>query len=258
MSKNSFLKDSPSCRLLGIIFLKLSFSQAIQKSFSGGLFLAPSGPGLAQIDKDFHYMNSLQNADLNLADSGLAIFLMRIYRLGKLKRNSGLGFLKALLKEPIFSNPGTSFWVMPTKESCSTNAAWLKSQNVNVASDFYYIAPIYSKFGPVEDKRLLSILEIKRPVFIFICVGSGPQEKLGLWLKQNLSYKASLICIGAAIGFLSGDQVKIPAWADSFCLGWLFRCCSDPARFVPRYLQALRLIYLAHRYRENLPPVQTK
>lgn len=236
----------------------MTTKEAVNYAKLGGLFLAPSGPGLAQMDKDIHYMNSLQNADLNLADSGLAIFLMRIYRLGKLKRNSGLGFLKTLLKEPVFSNPGTSFWVMPTKESCNKNAAWLDSQNVRVAPDFYYIAPIYSKIGPVEDKRLLNILEVKRPDFIFICVGSGPQEKLGLWLKQNLSYKASLFCIGAAIGFLSGDQVKIPSWADSFCLGWFFRCCSHPARFVPRYLQAFRLIYLAHRYRENSPPVQTK
>ena len=30
-------------------------------------------------------------------------------------------------------------------------------------------------------------------------------------------------CIGAALGFLTGDQVRIPHWADQWILGWLFR-----------------------------------
>ncbi|NBU73442.1 MAG: glycosyltransferase, partial [Bacteroidetes bacterium] len=83
-----------------------------------------------------------------------------------------------------------------------------------------------------------------------------PQEKLGSWLKLRLSYKPSIVCIGAAIGFLTGDQVKIPAWADHLCLGWLIRCLSNPTRFIPRYLKALRLIYLAARYRDRAPPVK--
>jgi UDP-N-acetyl-D-mannosaminuronic acid transferase (WecB/TagA/CpsF family) len=240
-------------RFLGVPFSVLSTKDAVLLSKSGGLFLAPSGPGLAQIDRDHFYMTSLRNADLNLADSGLAIFLMRCYGLGKLKRNSGLGFLKSLLRERIFAFPGTSYWVMPTQKSCNANASWLHSQNIKVPHDFYYIAPIYPREGSVTDHQLLDILEQKQPLFIFICVGSGPQEKLGFWLKQHLSYKPSIICIGAAIGFLSGDQVKIPSWVDKICMGWLLRCLSDPWRFIPRYLQAFRLVYLATRYRDQAP-----
>jgi UDP-N-acetyl-D-mannosaminuronic acid transferase (WecB/TagA/CpsF family) len=60
-------------------------------------------------------------------------------------------------------------------------------------------------------------------------------------------------CIGAAIAFLSGDQVHIPAWADRFYLGWLFRCLSSPKRYVPRYLDAFGLAPLLWRYRSELP-----
>jgi UDP-N-acetyl-D-mannosaminuronic acid transferase (WecB/TagA/CpsF family) len=63
----------------------------------------------------------------------------------------------------------------------------------------------------------------------------------------------SIHCIGAALGFLSGDQVNIPDWADRLFLGWLFRCLSQPAKFFPRYFKALRLLPLLLNNRENLP-----
>jgi UDP-N-acetyl-D-mannosaminuronic acid transferase (WecB/TagA/CpsF family) len=68
-----------------------------------------------------------------------------------------------------------------------------------------------------------------------------------------MSYRASIHCIGAAIAFLSGDQVGIPVWADRFYLGWLFRSAADPKRFVPRYWEARKLLSLMLRNRGQLP-----
>ena len=244
-----------SCVLLGVKIACLSFHEAVEKSFAGGLILAPSGPGLAEIDRDLQYKMALDQANINLADSGLAIFLLRILGLGQPPRTSGLGFLQALLKEPELQKMNSSFWIMPNETSLRKNLAWLAEQGIRVTSNFCYLAPLYPRQGLIMDPDLLSQLEIKRPRFIFVCVGSGPQEKLGLWLKQNLSYSPAIICIGAAIGFLSGDQVKIPMWADRLCLGWLIRCLSNPTRFIPRYLKAFRLVYLAFRYRDKAPQI---
>jgi UDP-N-acetyl-D-mannosaminuronic acid transferase (WecB/TagA/CpsF family) len=72
-------------------------------------------------------------------------------------------------------------------------------------------------------------------------------------LKRNLDYLPAIHCIGAAIAFLSGDQVHIPEWADRFYLGWLFRCMSSPRRYVPRYFSAPQLVPLLWRYRDQLP-----
>jgi len=68
-----------------------------------------------------------------------------------------------------------------------------------------------------------------------------------------LNYLPAIHCIGAAIAFLSGDQVFIPVWADKFYLGWLFRTLSEPGRFLPRYWNARKLYSLIHRYRDQLP-----
>jgi UDP-N-acetyl-D-mannosaminuronic acid transferase (WecB/TagA/CpsF family) len=63
-------------------------------------------------------------------------------------------------------------------------------------------------------------------------------------------------CIGAAIAFLSGDQVNIPAWADKYFLGWAFRSFSEPRRYIPRYWQARKLLGLMLRNRSNLPALR--
>jgi UDP-N-acetyl-D-mannosaminuronic acid transferase (WecB/TagA/CpsF family) len=97
------------------------------------------------------------------------------------------------------------------------------------------------------------MIEKKRPRHVILTVGGGTQERLGLYLKRNLSYLPAIHCIGAAIAFLSGDQVKIPVWADRIYLGWLYRSISDPKRYVPRYWEARKLLYILYRYRERLP-----
>jgi len=91
-----------------------------------------------------------------------------------------------------------------------------------------------------------------------VTLGGGTQEQLGLYLKRKLSYRASIHCIGAAIAFLSGDQVPIPHWADALYLGWLFRSVSEPRRYVPRYWAGRKLFNLMRRYRSRLPDLKTE
>jgi UDP-N-acetyl-D-mannosaminuronic acid transferase (WecB/TagA/CpsF family) len=63
----------------------------------------------------------------------------------------------------------------------------------------------------------------------------------------------AILCLGAAIAFLTGGQVGIPPWADRLILGWLFRLVSAPRKFWRRYWEALGLARLLWRYRERLP-----
>jgi UDP-N-acetyl-D-mannosaminuronic acid transferase (WecB/TagA/CpsF family) len=100
---------------------------------------------------------------------------------------------------------------------------------------------------------LLKLLNERRPKHIVLTIGGGNQERLGLYLKRNLSYRPSIHCVGAAIAFLSGDQVYIPMWADKLQIGWLFRCVSSPGRYLPRYWSARSLFKLMVKYRDQLP-----
>jgi UDP-N-acetyl-D-mannosaminuronic acid transferase (WecB/TagA/CpsF family) len=241
-------------KLLGVDIASVTAMAAADYSQQCGLILAPSAPGLCDLASDSHYRDALLGSDLNLADSGLAILLMRWLALGKLRRTSGLGFLDHLLHSDSFINTSPrTFWIMPNQQSMKRNLHWIQSQGLPVLLQDCYIAPLYPKVGAVQDEKLLQIIMERQPSHIFICTGSGSQEKLGYWLKMNLPYRPMICCIGAAIGFLSGDQVRIPSWADRLSLGWLLRCMSEPRRFVPRYLKATKLIWLVLRYRDKSP-----
>jgi UDP-N-acetyl-D-mannosaminuronic acid transferase (WecB/TagA/CpsF family) len=151
---------------------------------------------------------------------------------------------------------GRSLWIMPSVESASTNLAWLRKHGIVVSFDDVYLAPVYRE--NIEDEVLLRRIRERRPTHIIVALGGGTQERLGFYLKNNLSPVPAIHCIGAAIAFLSGDQVHIPHWADHLYLGWLFRCISQPKRFVPRYWSARKLIGMMLRYREELPETISK
>jgi hypothetical protein len=176
-----------------------------------------------------------------------------------LKRMSGLEYLRCLLRTQAVREPRSCVWVMASAASSERNREWLSKQGIDVPDDCIYQAPMYSGVGaPVDDPKLVALLERLRPQHVMLTIGGGTQEKLGLHLKRQLSYRPAIHCIGAAIAFLSGDQVRIPAWADRFYMGWLFRCFSQPTRYIPRYWEARNLYSIMRRYRDRLPKLASR
>jgi N-acetylglucosaminyldiphosphoundecaprenol N-acetyl-beta-D-mannosaminyltransferase len=241
--------------VLGVCLAALTAEEAVEQSLEGGLVLAPSGPGLCDLVRDPEYRDALLGSDLNLTDSSF-VLLVRLARGHRFAvRTSGLRYLHQLLRHPSTQEPQATFWVMPSRESMTKNIAWLREFGHPISEDDCYVAPMYPRRGKVEDTELLAKLDQVRPRHVFVCVGGGVQEKLGLFLKRRLTYTPSIHCIGAGIAFLSGDQARIPMWADRLGLGWLVRCIRDPKVFVPRYLRAFELAYLVLRYDEKAPPL---
>jgi N-acetylglucosaminyldiphosphoundecaprenol N-acetyl-beta-D-mannosaminyltransferase len=245
----------PTVQVLGVRIACLNVEQAVERALQGGLVLAPSGPGLCDLERDPDYRDALLGADLNLTDSGLVVLAEAVRSRRILPRSSGLGYIKALLSRSELQAPGATFWVAPSRPSMERNLAWLQARGFATTEEDCYVAPIYSRCGTVEDTRLVGILSERKPRHVVICIGSGPQEKLGFYLKRQLPYQPAIHCLGAAIAFLTGEQALIPQWADRLFLGWLMRCIDDPRTFVPRYLKAFRLVYLLARYGAASPPI---
>ncbi len=247
-------------RILGIDFFGGSAQEAIAVMRQGGLLVVPAAPALKDLDRDAAYREALLGADLAITDSAFMVLvwnaLIRKRRGSEaIRRLSGLEYLRELLLEPDVRRPGNTVWIMASPVSARRNLEWLAAQGVEVPEQCVYMAPMYGS-GGIDDPQLLKLLESLRPQHVIVTVGGGTQERLGLYLKQRLGYRPAIHCIGAAIAFLSGDQVHIPVWADRFYLGWLFRSVSEPRRYVPRYWAARKLLALMMRYRERLPDLR--
>lgn len=242
-------------QILGLEFFTGNAAEALEFIVGGGLLVAPAAPALKDLPSNHEYREALLNADVRLTDSGFMVLLWNILERDNIRKLSGLAYLREFLLSPNRFLPGQTFWIMATPESSKRNVKWLRSQGIEVDDSDIYIAPMYS--GPISDEKLLAILRARRPAHIVVTLGGGTQERLGLYLKRNLEFRPAIHCIGAAIAFLSGDQVRIPVWADRCGLGWLFRCASEPRRYITRYWDARKLLSLLVRYRENLPTRQT-
>jgi N-acetylglucosaminyldiphosphoundecaprenol N-acetyl-beta-D-mannosaminyltransferase len=239
-------------QILGVRFFVGDAQGAIDAvSRHGGLVVVPAAPALKNLAVDKGYREALLGADFAIADSAFMVLLWNLIDRNRIPKLSGLKYMRALIEEPDFKADRSTFWVMPTAVSAQRNLRWLRKNGIDVASEDVYLAPLY---GPVVgDEELLERIEARKPRHIVLGVGGGTQERLGLYLKQRLTYRPAIHCIGAAIAFLSGDQVHIPVWADALGLGWLYRTLDDPMRFFPRYWDARHLAGLLLKYRDRLP-----
>lgn len=248
------VRDQAWRQILGIGFYVGDVGGAIERVSRGGLLVVPAAPALKDVARNKEYREALVNADLAIADSAFMVLVWNLLQGDSIRRLSGLKYLRELLQQPVVRKPGSTFWVMAGRGSSQTNIRWLAAQGISVPEECIYEAPMYG--AEIEDPDLIRRLETLRPRHVIITLGGGTQERLGHYLKQHLDYLPAIHCIGAAIAFLSGDQVRIPDWADRLYLGWLFRCLSSPRRFLPRYLSAPQLVPLIWRYRSQLPVSQ--
>jgi N-acetylglucosaminyldiphosphoundecaprenol N-acetyl-beta-D-mannosaminyltransferase len=241
-----------SRQILGIKFFNGNVDEAVASMVRhGGFLVAPSGTCFARLRDDEPYRRAMFSADVAIADSGLMVVLWRLLRCEKVTRISGLQYLRQLLAKLKTEGGEKVFWALPSESAREKLLDWSRREAFSIKADDCYCALRYGL--EIEDRFLLARIEESRPTHVIIAIGSGAQEKLGHFLRENLSYRPAIHCIGAALGFITGDQVAIPNWADRIFLGWLFRLLAQPMIFIPRLARALELPWLIARYGSELP-----
>jgi UDP-N-acetyl-D-mannosaminuronic acid transferase (WecB/TagA/CpsF family) len=240
-------------QILGIRFFDGTVAEAVDQALNNrGLVVAPSGTCFVRLTEDSVYRTAMTQADLVLPDSGFMVLLWRLLRGRQIARISGLAYLQELLRRPELRENAAALWVVPHEEAREKTRHWLQAHGFAAGAEDFYIAPIYG--ARVEDASLIERISARRPRHVIIALSGGVQEKLGFYLGENAGYRPAFHCIGAALGFVTGYQVAIPAWADRFYLGWLVRLISNPRRFLPRAVSAVALPGMIVRNGENLPP----
>ena len=244
-------------RILGIKFFNGDVDEAVAlMARHGGFLVAPSGTCFGRLRDDKPYRRATVAADLAIADSGLMVLTWRLLRREKVQRVSGLKYLTRLLAGLKGERSEEVFWILPSVRSRQKLLDWSCCKGLTVKTDNCYVAPQYGL--EIEDRHLLALVEEGRPPHVVIAIGSGAQEKLGYYLRENLSYRPAIHCTGAALGLITGDQVIIPGWADRVYLGWLLRLLRQPRIFIPRLTRAFELPWLIWKYGENLPPMRDR
>ena len=89
---------------------------------------------------------------------------------------------------------------------------------------------------------MIKIIKNYKPKFIIINLGGGSQEPLAINLINNVNYKPSIMCTGAAIAFMTGEQAPINKFIDKIYLGWFMRILWSPKLYLRRILKSFKII----------------
>lgn len=242
-------------QILGLHFLNGSAQEAVDRvAETGGVLVVPAAPAMVRLQSDEIYRTAMQSADYAIADSGLMVLVWKVLKRDDVQRVSGLAYLQRLIARSEFRQAGRMFFVLPNATSQRKLLDWATRNQFPITADACYVAPQYSL--AVEDRELLALVEQRQPRNVIIAIGNGPQEKLGVYLRDHVSYRPAIHCIGAALGFLTGDQVAIPNWADRLYLGWLLRLFAQPRIFIPRLARAAALPWMLLKFGRELPSLR--
>jgi N-acetylglucosaminyldiphosphoundecaprenol N-acetyl-beta-D-mannosaminyltransferase len=99
-------------------------------------------------------------------------------------------------------------------------------------------------------RRLRELVQYNALSIVLLCLGHPKQELLAKELK-NYDWAGSrpdwIMCVGATIDFLTGEQKRAPKVFQKIGFEWFFRLVTNPKRFAQRYLKAvipsLKLIF---------------
>ncbi len=221
----------------------------------GGYVVVPAASALVGLEENPGYREALVRADFAITDSGGMVLAWLLTHREKLTRVSGLRYLQHFLQLSAVRNPGAVFLILPSASAQAKALAWLPKNGVPVTAEDCYIAPFYGR-KPIDDPALLKILDERRPANVIVGIGGGTQERLGMYLRDRLAYRPVIHCIGAALGFLTGDQTPIPKVVDRLYLGWLLRWITQPRGHTARVWKSFRLPGMVARYGADLPPLR--
>ena len=219
-----------------IKFYSGNYDQIKYEFDKGGVLVAPAASALANIDIDKQYYSSLKKSKIAILDSGFFCILLRVFRFQKVKKLSGFLFLKTFLDN--FKNQQKILFIDPSRKSNILNTKFLKSKKIiNFKT---YIAPNYNK--KFVDLKLLNLINNYKPKYIIINIGGGSQEPLAIYINKNIKYKVSIMCTGAALAFMTGEQAPINKFIDKIYLGWLTRIIWNPKLYLGRILKSFKII----------------
>jgi len=224
-------------KLKGITFYSGTFDQIYDKFENSTVLVAPAASALADIDVKKKYHLSLKKADIAILDSGFFCILLKILKRVNVQKFSGYLFLELFLTKAAKHNK--ILLINPTKKSNYLNSRLLKKKGFkNILG---YTAPLYKK--NLVDLDLIKLVNNYKPRYVIINIGGGTQEILAQYLKENIKKrKINILCTGAAIAFMTGEQAPINKIVDKFYLGWLVRLLHNPREYFIRTILSFKLL----------------
>lgn len=195
---------------------------------SGEMIVTPNVDHIVRLNNDTLFRDSYLNADLFVNDSRI-LRLLSSFGLNKITSLIPGSDLTKWLFEHASQN--TQFTIIgASEETISTVKSNFSLVHIN-----HYNPPMGFIDNPSEVNKCLDFCKKNTADIYFFAVGSPRQEYLASRLKGQ-GVEGALLCVGASILFLTGEEKRAPTYIQKANMEWLFRLIQNPRRLAKRYL----------------------
>jgi len=195
-------------------------------------FIAFTGMhGISEALKDPSFKETLNSADLVVADGMPLVWLGRWYGYPMPRRVYGPELLKAFC---CATGPRYRHYFYGGGPGVADRLASILTQQYGVHS----VGTYYPPFRPLTEEEKMEVdRRIRRAAPDVVWVGlSTPKQERWMHEHRHRVGVPLMAGVGAAFDFITGTVKQAPAWMQEIGLEWLFRLVQEPRRLWRRYL----------------------
>jgi exopolysaccharide biosynthesis WecB/TagA/CpsF family protein len=168
--------------------------------------------------------------------------IVALGRLAKasIERTTGADLIEPICKEA--SRQGLSvFFLGSDPATLEKTGAQLRERyrGLKIAGSFSP-GPRFDPFSSEADEAMEKLRASGAPL-CFLALGSPKQEIFAARCIDRVK-GTGLLCVGAALDFIAGKQVRAPRLAQQLCLEWAWRVTRNPRRLAPRYARCIAVL----------------
>ena len=229
----------------------LAIERSLLKSVAPHILVTPNAGHLKSINTVKEISEIYSSADLSLIDGWPIAVAAKNASGKKVQRVTGSDLLPRLFSE---LNRDVRIGIIGGSNETKIRQvleARYPNLNIQIIDTSQWSNSIY------DVRRLRELVQHNALSIVLLCLGHPKQELLARELK-NYDWAGSrpdwIMCMGATIDFLTGDQKRAPKIFQVIGLEWFFRLLTNPKKFTARYFEAvlpsIKLIFKSFRMRK--------
>ena len=214
----------------------LEIKRNLLKSVAPHILVTPNAGHLKSINTEKEISEIYLSADLSLIDGWPIAVAAKNASGKKVQRVTGSDLLPKLFAE---LNKDIRIGIIGGSNEMKIRQvleARYPNLNIQIIDTSQWSNSIY------DIRRLRELVQHNALSVVLLCLGHPKQELLAKELK-NYDWAGSrpdwIMCMGATIDFLTGDQKRAPKIFQVIGLEWFFRLSTNPKKFSSRYFEAV-------------------
>ena len=214
----------------------LAIERSLLKSVAPHILVTPNAGHLKSINTVKEISEIYSSADLSLIDGWPIAVAAKNASGKKVQRVTGSDLLPKLFAE---LNKDIRIGIIGGSNEMKIRQvleARYPNLNIQIIDTSQWSNSIY------DIRRLRELVQHNALSVVLLCLGHPKQELLAKELK-NYDWAGArpdwIMCVGATIDFLTGEQKRAPKAFQVLGLEWIFRLLTNPKKFFSRYSSAV-------------------